>query len=335
MNGDKAALVMYLDPERKTFMFDYSTEAVACDRKLYWGRYKGLKRIIHGEATFFGKALHKFVEHFWLGETFDQAIAEYYKLARDPNSPLVDDPDEKGRTVQRGFDVCVMYAQKYNLLRKTVKPYVLNGKPLVEVPFAFVLGKDSDGWVYIYCGRIDRVELRDEQFIWVVDTKHTTRFGKDYWNALRPNDQITGYAAGVREIVGTIPNYYALDVIALGEPRERVPKDIQAQGALAVEMYKKNIRFEQGPTSRNPEEISEWWDNTLNEGIRMRKLWTDAGEDMKLWTKRTSQCGSYGGCDFRDLCKETMNFEPIINSVYEVKAWSPFVVEEHEKEALP
>jgi len=329
------ALKMYLDPSMKTFMFDYSTQAVACDRKLFWGRNQNLRKVVHGEATYFGKSIHKFAEHFWLGETFDQSIKAYFDIARAPESPLLDDPDEEGRTVQRGFDVCTYYFKRYMPLRSIVKPYVLNNKPLVEVPFAFPLGQDKEGWTYIYCGRIDRVELREDKYIWVVDTKTTTRFGKKYWDILRPNDQITGYAAAVREIVGKIPNYYAIDVIAMGEPRERVPKEIQALGDVAVEEYKKNLRYEQGPTSRSPEEITEWWDNALQEGERMRKLWTENPDNMLYWTKRTSQCGSYGGCDFRDLCKETVNFQPIIDTLYEVQPWSPFSEAEEEKEVAP
>lgn len=328
------ALKMYLDPVKRTFMFDHSTQAIGCDRKIHWSRFRQLRKKVHGEATYFGKCIHKFVELYWLGKEFDEAIEAYYTVARAEGSPLIDDPDsEELRTVQRGFDCCVLYSQQYKLKRLTSKPYILNGKPLVEIPFAIVLGQDSEGWTYIYCGRIDRVELRDGDRIWIVDTKTTTRFGESYWNTLRPNDQITGYAAGVKEILGVLPHYYAIDVIAIGKPRERVPKDIQALGALEVEKYKKNFRFEQGPTSRNAEEISDWWDNTFTEGIRLRKLWTDGGDNPRYWTRRTSQCTNYGGCDFRDICNVVVGYEPIVDALYDVQPWSPFDEENGVKEA--
>lgn len=324
--SENEKLKMYLDPTKRTFMFDHSTQAIGCDRKLLWSRFKELHRVSQGEATYFGRCIHKFVEHFWLGATFDEAIEAYYKLARADDSPLLDDPDaDEIRTVSHGFEACVLYFQKYKPHRATIKPLILNDKPLVEIPFAFVLGKDSDGWTYIYCGRIDRVEQRDGKEIWIVDTKTTTRFGPSYWETLRPNDQITGYAAALREITGKIPHYYAIDVVALGKKRERVPKDIKALGPQAEAEYVQNVRMEQGPTSRSPEDIADWWENALNEGIRMRKLWTDCGDNYLLWTRRTSQCGNYGGCDFRDICRVPVNFEPIIESpMYEVKSWSPF-----------
>jgi len=323
-------LEMYLDPVKKTFMFDTSTMSVACDRKLHWGRFRNLKRAIHGEATYFGTCLHKFVEHFWLGDSFDDCISAYYKLARADDSPLIDDSDEEDnlRTVQRGFEVCTLYFKKYTshetINRSRIKVYVLNGKPLVEIPFAFPLGTDSDGWTYLFCGKMDRVELRDASELWIVDTKSTTRFGKKYWQCLRPNDQITGYAAGLRELVGKLPTYYAIDVIAMGKPREKAPKDIQALGPDAIAEYKVNIRFEQGPTGRSEVDVNDWWENAFNEGIRMRKLWTDYKDNHLLWTRRTSQCGAYGGCDFLDLCKVPVGFEPIIDSLYVVQPWSPF-----------
>lgn len=318
-------LQMYLDPVKRTFMFDHSTMAIGCNRKVYWSRFRSLKKIVEGEATYFGKSIHKFVELFWLGKEYDDCINAYYDLARAEDSPLLDDPDVKGeRTVQRGFEICTFYYNRYRNSRLVIHPYILNGKPLVEVPFAFPLGIDEDGWTIIYCGRIDRVEVRDGRFVWIIDTKTTTRFGERYWQILRPNDAITGYAAGLRELTGIIPNFYAIDVIAFGTPRERVPKDIKDQGPVAEAEYKANVRFEQGPTSRSAEDISDWWDNTLREGIRLRKMWTEFKDDHKNWTRRTSLCGEYGGCAFRDICKVPVGFEPIANSLYVYKVWTPF-----------
>jgi len=325
---------MYADPLKKIFSFDYSTMAVGCDRKLYWGRKLGLKKVKAGEPAFFGKALHKFVEHFWLGKDYDICIGEYYKLVRSDESPMIDDPeDPSSRTVQRGQRVCMHYFKNYYDLRSNTKILEVSGHPLVEVPFAFPLATDQEGWSYVYCGRMDRVEIRDGEVLWIVDTKHTTRFGSTYWNTLRPNDQITGYAAGLREIVGKLPNFYAIDVIAIGEPREKVPKALRDVPQDQIDLYLENVRFEQGPTTRTAEDVHDWWENAMVEGIRMRKLWES--ENMVEWAKRTSQCGSYGGCDFRDLCAVTSNFEPIRKTLYEVRPWSPFVDESASGEHAP
>lgn len=323
---------MFLEPKRKVFALDYSTLAVGCDRKLYWSRHQSLRRKVEKTSTFFGKALHKFVEHFWLGSDYPTCIKAFDEYARRDGSPIDLDPEsEDQRSYKRGIEICTAYFVKYEPERVRIKVARVNGEPLMEQAFAFPLGTDSDGYIYIYTGRLDRVELREGNEYWLVDTKSTTRFGPTYWKNLRPNDQITGYSAGMLETLGIKAKFYALDVIAFGTPRTSVPKALKGAPQSEIDAYQRNVRLEQGPTSRSEEDIRDWWTNTLTEAIRIRKLWTGDAVNIYTWTRRTSQCSAYGGCDFADLCAVTANHAPIIDTLYEVKPWSPFHQDE-EKE---
>ena len=330
---------MFLNEEERTFTFDHSTQALGCDRKLYWRCKEGLRKKTEGIPTYFGKALHKFVERFWLGEDYNTCLEAYQKYALAPNSPLLDDPTaEENRTVQRGNDVCMWYYKIYSPERARIKVFELGGKAMTEIPFAFVLGKDGEGWTYIYTGRIDRVEHRDGNQIWVSDLKHTTwgnpeassdKFGKQ----IRPNDQLTGYAAAWREIFGERPKFLEHDIVFVGTPRKKddkgnfkIPKKVREAGSEAELRWIANVGFGKFPTSRSDDDIDDWWQNAWKEGCRMRRLWQQY--HINDWTKRTSQCMSYGGCEFRDLCALTSKVELVVNELYVVSHWSPFGVEE-------
>jgi PD-(D/E)XK nuclease superfamily protein len=325
---------MYLDAENKTFIFDHSTQAIACDRKLYYKCGLELSKKAKKPALFFGSAMHKFAEAYWSKKSAQECIDAFTKYARQSNSPLDQDPEsDEQRSVTRGIEICAHYMRKYEPIRQQTKLLHLGGENLVEVPFVFPLGEDGEGWTYLYCGRIDRVEDQDG-LIRLVDTKTTTRFGSTYWNQLRPNDQLTGYAAAYKEMTGKLPDRVVLDVIYIGEPRKpdengkiSVPKKIKALGPEEEALWIVNARFEQGPTKRSQVDIDAWWLNTMTEGMRMRRLFEHL-HYPSMWTQRTSQCNAYGECDFRDICSVTSNPQPIINDRYEVKPWSPFIVEE-------
>jgi len=325
---------MYADEDNKIFTFDNSTVAVPCDRKLYYSRELNLKKKIEKTSTYFGTAIHKFCEAFWMGEDHFSCIQTFRKHATAANSPILDDPDsDEQRTVQRGIDVCKMYIKRYDADRMVTKIIHLNGEPLVEVGFSFILGVDEDGWTYIYCGRIDRVE-EHRGVIRVVDTKTTTRFGATYWKRLRPNAAITGYVAGLRELTGIVTKHAALDVIYIGEPRKRdektgnyrLPKAVKEAGQEAIDDWVANIQCEHGPTQRTGGDISQWWRNTILKGIRLRKLFQQ--KDIAEWVMEEEHCTAYGECDFRDICILEANQEPVIQSLYEVKPWRPFELEE-------
>ena len=330
---------MYLDVMNKVFTFDHSTQAIACDRKLYYKCGKELSKKVKKPALFFGSAIHKFAEAFWSGEDFKDCITAFTRYALRAASPLDPDPNSsEQRSVLRGIEICASYMRKYDALRKQTKLLHLGGESLVEIPFVFPLGHDEEGWTYCYCGRIDRAE--DHQgLIKIVDTKTTTRFGKTYWNQLRPNDQLTGYAAAYKEMTGKLPDRVVLDVLYIGEPRQpdengkvSVPKKIKALGPEEEALWLVNAKFEQGPTKRSQVDIDAWWINTMTEGIRMRKLFERIDYPAQ-WSQRTSQCNAYGECDFRNICTVTSNPQPIIDDMYEIKPWSPFKVEDENGES--
>ena len=322
--------VMHADYENKVFTFDHSTQAVACDRKLYWSEVKKIKKLKTAVPLHFGKALHKFVEHFWLKHPGQECIQEYLKVVRSENSPIVDDIEsDENRTVQRGLDVCIWYAEHYAAQRQETEIVVINGVPLVEVSFAIPIGVDEDGWTYMYAGRLDRVE-KYRNDIRLVDTKSTSRMGKSFWNMLRPNDQFTGYWKGIMDFTGIKPDRFIVDCIYVGEPRKAnengkfsVPGAVKKMGDVAVEQWMKNVSFEQGPTRRSDADLQRWQVNTFQEGLRLRNLWMTPGY-MPCWTMRTSQCNIFGECPYRDLCNLTDNIQPVIDALYTHDDWSPF-----------
>jgi hypothetical protein len=296
---------------------------------LYWSKKRRLRKKVGAISLHFGKAIHKFVEGFWMKKPLYDCINEYMKIATEENSPLSDDPHmENQRSVQRGMEVCTFYAKNYmDALQKT-EVLKIGGVDMVEVNFAIPIGHDEEGWTYVYSGRVDRIEKYQNE-IRIVDTKHTTRMGATYWNALRPNNQITGYWYAVKNFLMFEPKVFVLDAIFVGEPRKmtatgtyKVPREIQAMGQDAIEIWMANVAFEQGGTRRNEDDLKEWETEMLVEGRRMRRLFQE--DDMQRWVRRTSQCLSYGECMFRDLCtlKGGENAD-VMEELYEHDEWSP------------
>ena len=248
---------MYLDPINKTFTFDYSTHAIACDRKLYLSRYRTLRPKVQNEALHAGKSIHTFVENFWLGADFPTCLQKFIDVATEDGSPLdMETTSINKRSVRRLVEIMGAYYKKYNPMRARWTPYIINNEPVVEIGFAFILGV-VNGWTIIYCGRIDRIMTMDGEPT-LVDTKSTTRFGPQYWQMLRPNNQITGYTAAIKELINILVKRTAIDVIYIGEERKpdangnyKIPKAVREEGPEAISFWMLNVQFEHGSTTRS------------------------------------------------------------------------------------
>jgi hypothetical protein len=319
---------MYLDPINRTFTFDYSTYSLPCDRKLYLSRYRSLRKKVQHEALHAGKSIHIFVENFWQGMDFKLCLEKFLATATEEGSPLDVDPNSiNKRGVRRLSEIMGAYYRKYDPMRSRWQVYQINGKPAVEIGFAFILGV-VDGWTIIYCGRIDRIMLMDNEPT-IVDTKSTTRFGATYWNMLRPNHQITGYTAAIKELINILIKRSAIDAVYIGDERKpdqngnyRIPAATKAAGPDAISDWMLNAQFEHGPTTRSQNDVDEWWIEMLVEGDRMRKLFEHSNHED--WPKRTSQCNAFGECEFRDLCALTGINEQLVENLYEIHTWSPY-----------
>lgn len=128
----------------------------------------------------------------------------------------------------------------------------------------------------LFGGRFDQV-LEWNGKLWVKDFKTTGRMGKDYPRQFDPNDQITAYTWAASKLSG-----------------RRV-------GGVIIEVVYNTKSV--GPThfpfvsARTDAHIEEWLRDVQMETKLLRSYYED-----NYFPKRTTGCGDFGGCYFRECC---------------------------------
>lgn len=217
------------------------------------------------------------------GGVLHEALAEWYRSGDKAKSfQMIEDhwpevmPSEDFRTKAYAHKVLAAYMLEYP--EETWK--VLQGAegPIVEQAFTVDTGlKTEDGETILYGGIID-VGCQFGDMLYVVDHKTTTVLGDGnyYFQQYNPDNQMTGYIWGLRQLTN-----------------QRVG------GAIvnAIGIYKSgDVRFKRQITTRNDYQIAEWL-----EGVRLKCNEIRRAEKSGIFRLETTQCTNYGLCDYHSI----------------------------------
>lgn len=144
---------------------------------------------------------------------------------------------------------------------------------VLEAEQAFEL-KLPDG--HLFTGRFDQI-VDDRGKIYLRDFKTTSRMGRNYSKQFTPNDQMTGYTWAARQLSGR-----------------------KVVGVIIQVVYNTKTKGPEHHTflsARTDFHIQEWLKN-----IQMEMSLLDSYVEDRYFPMRTTACGDFGGCYFRDCC---------------------------------
>lgn len=149
-----------------------------------------------------------------------------------------------------------------------------DGKPAVELSFLIPISDDL-----FLSGHMDRlVEYSGD--IFVTDNKTTgSTISAKYFDGWNPDIQMSMYTFAGKMIYKMPISGVVIDA---------------AQIAVGF------TRFERGFTFRSTEQLDEWYDQ-----VQYLIQETQAYTKEDYFPMRTSACGNYGGCPFRDVCSRS------------------------------
>lgn len=240
-------------------------------------------------ALGFGGALHKGLDAWYKGLGLDAAIA-----AIESGWPA-ELPVDDYRTLGKCKDVMRDYTKTYP---SEVFKVIGVGTDNVMAEVSFTLdtgmflpciacdnGNNSSTGTCTNCG----AELEPIEYGGIFDTlidfnghpfilehKSTSRLGSYYFQQFKPNNQITGYCWGGKQLIGR-----------------------RVGGAIinAIGVYKASAtKFERSITTRSDEDFAEW----------LRDVYSVACEIQHhrrtgYWPRRTVACTLYGQCEFHSV----------------------------------
>lgn len=156
------------------------------------------------------------------------------------------------------------------------------GDLAVEFSFALPLpiAHPQTGEPLLYSGRFDLVGQMGTTLVGV-DEKTTTQLGPTWGQQWRLRAQFTGYTWGAR---------------AYGY-------DLQGFVVRGVSILKRGFGHAEVIESRPQWMIDRWYHQLCDDVRRMVDLWQARRDFERPWPQALdSACGSYGGCQFLDLC---------------------------------
>lgn len=263
------------------------------------------------------------------GGVIHEALAEWYRTGDSAKTmqAILDHwpevmPSEDFRTKEYAFKVLSRYILEYP--KETWK--ILQGAqgPIVEQAFTIDTGmylecqecemyaseNDKITGVCSNCGKplekilyggIIDVGAEFGETLYVIDHKTTSVLGDGnyYFMQYKPDNQMTGYIWGLQQLTN-----------------QRVG------GAIinAIGVYKSGeVKFKRNITTRNKFEIDEWL-----EGVRIRCNEIKRCERTGEWRLETSQCTSYGQCDYHSIhvLNDPVSREKRIEQDYVVSEWN-------------
>jgi hypothetical protein len=285
------------DEHGMQFAWDATSLKVAeeCPRKYYYKLICGYYRPEKSYHLLFGgwyaTALEHFYKHLALGMDRESALERVVHEAlvatweyetditeEDPARiiPGTGHPwqsPDTAKTRENLIRTIVWYVDHFN--DQNIKVIRLpDGKPAVE--YSFTLNVD---YGYQFCGHIDRL-VDFEAHPYVMDQKTTgTTLTARFYDQFSPDMQMSMYTFAGRAIYQMPVKGVIIDA---------------AQIAVGFS------RFERGFTFRSESQLEEWYADTI-ELIEQTREYT-AEQHFPM---RTTACGNYGGCEFRQVCSRS------------------------------
>lgn len=219
-----------------------------------------------------------------------QALIAYYgDFECPPDSP---------KSLERMAGAFEYYWENYPLSWGEGEPILMpTGKRAIEFSFAEPLEilHPETGNPILYCGRADAIFKRAGG-IWICDEKTTQQMGASWSQQWDLRSQFTGYAWAAQKA------------------------GIAVDGAIVrgLAIYKTKYDTQEIPSYRPDWRIERWEANTISWIQRMIDCY-HAG----LWQyNEDSECSSYGGCQFRQVCS-SQEPQPWLETYFERRRWNP------------
>ena len=210
-------------------------------------------------------------------------------------APVTRSGDKSLENVIKAFD---SYFQRYRLGLDPIKPFMVNGKAMVEFTFAIPteLKHPQSGDPILYGGRSDMIGIMNDA-LWVTDEKTASQLGETWAAQWDLDSQFTGYIAAAH-----LHGY-------------------QVAGALVrgVGLLKTKITHSEALVNRSSWFIERWWQQLHRDIKRMISCWQEGVWDFAL-SKNT--CAAYGGCAFKMLC-ESPQPESYLPIYFRQRKWNP------------
>lgn len=302
--------------------------AQTCQRKYYYKMIRGLQPKRLSVHLLFGGLYATALEHFYIhrasGDSIDEALRKVIRetmtaswkyetktpvhgereiptdeniLRNADNARIghVRDFEHKAKTRPNLVRTIVWYIEQFaEETEDGLSTYHLaSGKPAVELSFTIEANSD-----FLFCGHLDRVVTMGGT-LYVADQKTTGgTVGTYFFDQFSPNNQMSMYSWAGQQVLASPIRGVIIDA-----------------AQIAVNF----TRFERGITTRSKDQLSEWYESTMetiyttNENVRAEKF------PMNL-----SACGNYGGCEFRYICSRAPGVrENYLKSDFVPHNWDP------------
>lgn len=224
------------------------------------------------------------------------------------------------KTPGRAADMLVWYLKTR---RHILAGYEILG---IEVPFIVPLsyGQEDTSEIY-YIGRNDKIIRKsDDKRVYIIDHKTTKSDGAAWVNTFQPNNQVDGYNYSGLMTYGDEFMGVQIDG-ALCQKGPKVSKDPSLPSGIGFPQH--ILRAATGFTQA-------WlWETTytimlLESHLKMLEDCKNEDEILKAFDKRTTACGYYSGCIYRNICAYITNpareVEPPTG--FKVEKWIPFEI---------
>lgn len=206
---------------------------------------------------------------------------------------------EELKTKENLVKTVVWYLDHYEY--DAAKTVILeNGKPAVELSFAFELGFDpdagrkthwkansigipeeieSDSQKYMLCGHLDKI-VRFSGDLYVMDHKTTTSTPSgSYFAMWDPNNQMTVYTIASQTIMNSPIKGVIVDAIQVASTFSRPVRGITYRSSARLDEWLKDLQI---------------W-------LRTFERYAEEG----YWPQNDTACTMYGGCRFREVCSKS------------------------------
>lgn len=275
-----------------------------CPRKYYYEIVLGYELKLRPATLGFGIAFHTCAETWHKliasGMPRDIAITRIVRLAGLLGETIT--PGDPVRTKETLVRTVVWYLLQF-WQDPAVTTHLTTGKPAVEFSFTFPLTFVNGTEIFL-CGHIDRiVEFLGD--ILISDYK-TTKSALDhrYFEQYKPNGQLKQYllAATVLARTGT----------AIPTP----PSGVLVEAAQVGVTFSRFMRF---PVNYLPSDLEEYALDTAD-WIERAHACADSGR----WPMNESSCDKYGGCTFREVCRQSPNYRRLyLEAKFQPRVWDP------------
>jgi PD-(D/E)XK nuclease superfamily len=252
-----------------------------CPRLYYYKMIEGWRSKTDNIHLRFGGEFHTALQQYELvkadGLDHDECM---FHVVRELLYRVEDwDPDDKYKNRQFLIRSVIGWLDKYKDDNAVVIKQA-NGKPAVEVSFAFELDYGPiEGQPYVLCGHLDRiVDFQGELFVMDHKTTKTTP-SSYYWDQFEPNNQMTLYTLAGKVIFQTNVKGVIID---------------------SAQLMIDTTRFTRGTTYRTQDQLEEWLldlEDHLDLALKYAK--------QNYWPMNDTACDKYGGCEFRDVCSKS------------------------------